>query len=301
MRKLTIAGLLLIVSAGTASQVHEAAGTQPALARMAPRPLGALNGPSPQVVRSASQCLDSQGEGPLFFYEVMDLGSDAKGGRWEAWKQTRSACDNANYVFHRDGHEVARVSDVWEKIGWPECRLASWGQHDFIVLSETGTTGTGVWLTVFKWYLIEGGQALKVLELPKLGNINGWGMEFDREFTSQWAPVTGQWPRIRYTIDVDWHLGGDETWCLQSRLDYDLVWHAGLRTFLPTQSGKWRDPWDFWTCGHDEFVLNQQAEIRAGVASREARYVDWLEAMRTRCKDSRAIDLIEVWRQELAG
>lgn len=301
MHKLAIAGLLTVAAVATGWQVREPAEPQSALAPTAPRPRGTLPGPLPHAVESASQPVDSDDDRPFYYYQVMDLGADAKGHRWEAWKQERSACDHANYVFLRDGHEVARVSDVWEKIGWPECRLASWGDHDFIVLSETGTTGTGVWLTVFKWYLIEGGEAHKVLELPKVGHVNGWGMEFDREFMSQWAPVVGQWPCIRFTMDADWYLGGDEQWCLHSKLEYKLVWHAGLRRFIPTQSGKWRDPWDFWTCGHDEFVLGQQAEIRAGVASGEARYGDWLEAMRARCEDLRAIELIATWQRELAG
>ncbi len=106
---------------------------------------------------------------------------------------------------------------------------------------------------------------------------------------------------MRISASADWYLAGDESWCLQSRLEYDLLWNAKTRQFVPTQAGRWRDPWDLWNCGHDEFVLNHQAEIRAAVASREARYGDWLEAMRAQCKNPKAIELIEVWQQELAG
>lgn len=304
MRKLAILALLLIVPAVTTSQVREH--VEPRSAALLEQEAfiqapAAAEMPMPEVPATQAEAIPELDEGPCYYYAVSDLGVDTKGRQWEAWKQSRSACEHVNYLFVRDGIEIARINDVWERIGWPCCRLVSWAGLDFIVLKQTGTTGTGCWLTMFKWYLIADGQATCVLELPGVGHVQGWGLEFDRDFELSWIPLPGGTPRVRISVSADWYLAGDESWCLQSRLEYELHWNAKTRQFVPTQAGRWRDPWDFWNCAHDEFVLNHQAEIRAAVASREARYGDWLEAMRTKCKDPRAIELIEVWQQELAG
>ncbi len=190
MRKLALVVSLLLVPTATILQIREPAAlktTASSEQQKSTQASTAAELPTPEVPAIQAEAIPKLNEGPDYRYWVSDLGSDTSNRRWEAWTQSRSACEHVNYLFVRDGVEVARIDEVWERIGRPCCRLVSWEGAEFIVLKQTGTTGTGCWLSIFKWYLIADGQATCVLDLPGVGHLQGWGLEFDRDFELNWT------------------------------------------------------------------------------------------------------------------
>jgi len=170
----------------------------------------------------------------------------------------------------------------------------------FLVLEEKMGSGTGALLIDEVWYFIgiNGEKIKEVLRYPKEGYVSGWGMTFDRKFSSSYAKEENVNPAVivkfnaSYTNSNIIELGvpdSDELSELFSISRQAIYIWDHENSIFNLDSGRSQISIEqidgLYNDGNDEFLKHNYADLKKFAQDRNPAKQQWIKAFLDTCKD----------------